>query len=144
VGSLEPFHNIRKELPWHKAAAAMFAAGEKSRKIAQVFGKSETWISNLIRQPFFQARISAFLSESTRNVMAELKTQELASLATLVEIRDDPKAPAAARVQAARDILDRAMGRPVARVEAVNEVTSSDPVGEVRMLEAEGRHGRGA
>ena len=53
------------------------------------------------------------------------------------DIRDDPEAPAAARVQAARDILDRTLGRPRQRVETSAWVTTEDPVAEVARLEAE-------
>ena len=73
--------------------------------------------------------------------MAALKGQQVASLATLVAIRDDPDAPAAARIAAARDILDRTMGKPAQRVEASPQwPVSSAPVAEVARLEAEVRH----
>jgi hypothetical protein len=56
---------------------------------------------------------------------------------TLVEIRDNPKAPTSVRVMCANAILDRAMGRPAQRIEPVVKIASSDPVGDVERLEAE-------
>jgi hypothetical protein len=38
---------------------------------------------------------------------------------------------------AARDILDRGMGKAVQRVEVSGEVRSSDPVAECELIEAE-------
>jgi hypothetical protein len=66
-----------------------------------------------------------------------LRGERINSLETLVTIRDNEKAPAAARVACCREILDRTLGRPMQRVETVGEVTSSDPVAEVARLELE-------
>ena len=77
------------------------------------------------------------MAENRRDVVDLFKSERINSLATLMEIRDNPEAPAAARVQCARDILDRTLGKPVQRIETAGEVTSSDPVAEVERLEAE-------
>jgi hypothetical protein len=106
--------------------------------LARAFDKSEVWISNLIRQPWFLERVWAIMSEEGGIPAIEpFRAEQLSSLATLVELRDNPKVPASARVQCARDILDRALGKPVQRVEAAGEVRSADPVAEVERLEAE-------
>ena len=65
------------------------------------------------------------------------KAEQINSLVTLVEIRDNPKAPTSVRVMCANAILDRAMGRPAQRIEPVVKIASSDPVGDVERLEAE-------
>ena len=77
------------------------------------------------------------MAENRRDVMDLFKDERINSLMTLVAIRDNENAPPVARVQAARDILDRAMGRPAQRIETVNEVRSNDPVAECAMLEAQ-------
>jgi hypothetical protein len=63
VGALEPFCQIQTEAPWHKAAAVMYAMGANGRQLARAFDKSEVWISNLIRQPWFLERVWAVMSE---------------------------------------------------------------------------------
>jgi hypothetical protein len=138
IGSLEPFCEIQREAPWHKAAAVMYAMGANGRQLAQAFDKSEVWISNLIRQAWFLERVWAIMSEEGGIPAIEpFRAEQLSSLATLVEIRDNPKAPASARVWCAKDILDRALGKPLQRVETAGAVTSEDPVAEVERLEAE-------
>jgi hypothetical protein len=77
------------------------------------------------------------MAENRRDIMDLFKDERINSLMTLVAIRDNENAPPVARVQAARDILDRAMGRPAQRIETVNEVRSDNPVAEVERLEAE-------
>ena len=59
------------------------------------------------------------------------------SLNTLRELRDNPRVPAQARISCARDILDRALGKPVQRIESSNVPTSDDPAAEIERLEAE-------
>jgi hypothetical protein len=53
------------------------------------------------------------------------------------EIRDNREASAHARIECARDILDRALGKAVQRVETAGVVTSEDPVAEVARRESE-------
>ena len=103
----------------------------------QAHDKSPQAVSNLFHQPFFQERVTAIMAENRRDVMDLFRGERINSLETLVAIRDNEKAPAAARVACCQEILDRTLGRPVQRVEAVGEVTSSDPVAEVERLEAE-------
>ena len=116
----------------------MFAMGSGNGDIAKAHDKSPHAVSNLFHQPFFQARVTAIMAENRRDLMDLFRGQRINSLETLVAIRDNEKAPAAARVACCREILDRTLGRPVHRVDAVGgEVTSSDPVAEVERLEAE-------
>ena len=77
------------------------------------------------------------MAENRRDLMDLFRGQRINSLETLVAIRDNEKAPAAAQVACHREILDRTLGRPVQGVEPVGEVTSSDPVAEVSRLDAE-------
>jgi hypothetical protein len=128
---------IEKEAPWHLSAAYMYAMGSCNSEIAKAHDKSPQAVSNLFHQPFFQERVTAIMAENRRDVMDLFKDERINSLMTLVAIRDNENAPPVARVQAARDILDRAMGRPAQRIETVNEVRSDNPVAECAMLEAE-------
>jgi hypothetical protein len=128
---------IEKEAPWHLSAAYMYAMGSCNREIAEAHGKSPQAVSNLFHQPFFQERVTDIMAENRRDIMDLFRGERISSLETLVAIRDNERAPAAARVACCREILDRTLGRPVQRVEAGGEVRSDDPVAEVERLERE-------
>jgi hypothetical protein len=82
-------------------------------EMAKVFGKSEVWICHLTRQPWFRVRVSSLILNGGGVPGVEaFRAEQINSFATLVEIRDDPGAPASARVMCAMAILDRAMGKP--------------------------------
>ena len=137
-GLPKPLWELQKEQPWHRAAAFMYALGASGVQIARELGKTPQAVSNLTHQALFQEKVTAILAENVgRDVMELFKAERINSLLALVAIRDDEKAPTAARVQAARDILDRAIGRPAQRVEVTGEVKSLDPLAEVEKLEAE-------
>jgi hypothetical protein len=130
---------LEKEAPWHRLAAFMYAMGAIQQQISRELNKSLQAVCNLTHQPFFQEKVIAIMAETARvhDVIELFKAETLSSLATLVEIRDNPKAPASARVDCARDILDRTLGKAVQRVETAAQVTSEDPVAEVARLESE-------
>ena len=129
---------LDSEQPWHKMAAFAFALGATARDVARNLGKSEPAVQNLLRHKWFQENVTKIMSEyGARDVMAMFQAEQFNSLVTLVEMRDNPKVPAAARITCARDILDRALGKPTQRVETVAIASSEDPVAEVERLESE-------
>lgn len=143
VRHVQPFApynwEIQKEQAWHKVASFMYAHGATGKQIALELERSEQAVSNLIRQPFFQERVAEIMAETARDIMELFKAERINSLATLIEIRDDPETPASVRAMVCKDILDRSLGKAVQRIETVGEVTSSDPVAECERLEAEVR-----
>ena len=73
----------------------------------------------------------------SKDIMELLRAEQINSLCTIIEIRDDPKASKNTRALCAKDILDRTLGKPTQRVEVSSEAASLDPVAEVERLEAE-------
>jgi hypothetical protein len=137
-GARAPMWELKHERPWHRMAAFAFGLGATARDVARNLCKSEPAVQNLLRQPWFQNKVTAIMAEYGAKDIAQLfKAEQFNSLMTLVEIRDDPKAPKASRVVCARDILDRALGKPIQRVENLNSAESADPVGEVERLQQE-------
>ena len=128
---------LQKEQGWHKVAAVFYAHGTSGNRIARELEKSPQAVSNLVRQEFFQERVAEIMAETARDIMELFRAERVNCLATLVAIRDDPETPASVRAMVCKDILDRSLGKAVQRIEAVGEVTSSDPVAEVALLEAE-------
>jgi hypothetical protein len=136
-GAKPPKWEIVEEKPWHFAAALMFARGEvTSKEVAEAFDVSPVTVRNLLRQPWFQERVTKLMVEhGGRDIMQLFRAEGFNSLVTLVEIRDDTKVSASVRSANARDILDRALGKPIQRIEQSNLPTSADPVDEVKRLE---------
>jgi hypothetical protein len=77
------------------------------------------------------------MAENSRDIMELFKAERINTLATLIELRDNPETPASVRAMCCKEIFDRSMGRPVQPIAAVQEVHSNDPVAEVERLEAE-------
>ena len=120
----EALYEIKMAAPLHIAAAHLAATGASNRRIAQTLGKTEIWMSNLVRQPFFQERVVSILRERNRDALESMfKIQRFCNPAALVELRDGSKKPVVdTRMVRARDTLDRAFKK--------KEVTSPDPVAE--------------
>lgn len=143
-GSKPAHHVIVEEKPWHFAAALMFARGEvTAREVAKAFDVSAPTVSNLLRQEWFQARVTQLMQEhGARDIMQFFRAEAFSSLVTLVELRDNDKVSAAVRSSNAKDILDRALGKPVQRIETSGSVHSDDPVAEAKRLEEENERRR--
>lgn len=137
-GKSEPRYDIETEQPWHRTAAFAFALGATLSDVAQQHDKSVATISNLLRQDWFQAKVTAIMAEyGGRDVIEMFKAEQFRSLQTLIEIRDDKKILPSVRVTCAKDILDRALGKPTQYIEQKTSISSDDPVAEVKRLEEE-------
>ncbi len=136
-GTRPPHHVIEEEIPWHRTAAYMFGvAGMVTIKdVAEACGVDPATVSNLLRQPWFQERVTELQGRSGKDIMELFRAEQFSSLATLVDIRDDPKASKRDRLTSAINILDRALGKPTQRIEQSSIPVSADPVDEVRRLE---------
>lgn len=137
VGAKDPMWELTSEQPWHRFAAYAFAMGANMKDVARRLGKSEPAVQNLVRQPWFQKEINTLMSELGRNIYQMFEAESINCLTTLVEMRDNPRVPAHARILCAKDILDRGLGKPVQRIETANVASSDDPVAEVERLEEE-------
>jgi len=139
VGTKEPMWELNSEQAWHKVAAFVFATGVSAREVAKRLDRSEPAVQNLTRQKWFQEQVTQIIAElgGGKDIMPLIQGEQMNSLGTLVEMRDNPRVPAAARISCARDILDRGLGKPTQRIEMSHEVHSEDPVAEVEKLEQE-------
>ena len=139
-GGVTPFApynwELQKEQAWHKVAATLYALGASQAQIARELDKTPQAVCNLVKQRHFQSRVAEIMAENSRDVMELFKAERVNTLATLIELRDNPETPASVRAMICKDLLDRVLGKAVQRIEAVNEVHSDDPVKEVEMLEA--------
>lgn len=133
---------VRKfEQPWHRAAAYHWASGKMSMKdISVACDVCYASVQALCRNAWFQETVNEIMQKNgAKDVMDLFKAEQFNSLVTLVEIRDNEKAPTSVRRASAVDILDRYLGKPVQRVETAEITKSEDPVAEVKRLEEENR-----
>jgi hypothetical protein len=142
MGAKEPMWELPKEQMWHRQAAWMFGqvTGVSIKTVAQLLGKSEPAVQNLCRQPWFQQEVAAILEAKggkDGGVLELLRAEQMNSAHKLVELRDNPRVPAAIQKSCAVEILDRTLGKPVQRVETAQVAASEDPVAEVERLEQE-------
>jgi predicted transcriptional regulator len=128
---------IQKEQSWHRIAATLYALGASQAQIARELDRTPQAVCNLVKQERFQSSVAEIMAENSRDIMELFKAERINTLATLIELRDNPETPASVRAMICKDLLDRVLGKAVQRIEAVGEVHSDDPVKEVEMLEAE-------
>lgn len=137
AGTRAPIYEVVTEKPWHRSAAFMFARGATSQEVALNLEVAPSTVSNLLRQPWFQDRVTQLMAEyGGRDVIELFKAEAFNSLVTLVELRDTAKSETV-RKSSATEILDRALGKPLQRVESSTVPRSMDPAAEVAALERE-------
>lgn len=137
-GKKPPQHTIQSERFWHRQVAFMIATGMSQTEVARELGKTNGWISQVVRQPWFSALVLKELHRSGRNAVEEIfKNAAPASALKLIELRDDEKTPAAVKLNASRELLDRYMGKAPITVNHNDRGVSSDPVAEAEKLKQE-------
>lgn len=134
-----PAATIRDERPEHTVMAWMRASGKSLQEIATATNYSYFQVREISRQPWFRLKVDRIITECGRDqVEAYLKGEVLESLQTLVEIRDDKTQKGATRVAAVRELLDRGLGKSIARIETKTIPSSpSDATDEVERLRQE-------
>lgn len=121
-GDKPPSQVINVEQPIHVLMCYMISSGKTPAEVAVATNYSIISVRNIMRQPWFRKRFLGIAGEAGRDsVKAFLDGEVMPSLEILVEIRDDnkelrPHVSAAA----ANSILDRALGKPVAKMETQN------------------------
>jgi hypothetical protein len=138
-GTDKPRYVIENELPWHRMAAHMFGvAGMVTIKdVAEACDVDPGTVSNLLKQPWFQERVTSLMAKNGRDIMQLFRAEQFNSFLTLIEVRDDPETSRKDKIVCAKDILDRTLGKPIQRIESTDIPTSGDPVAEVARLELE-------
>jgi hypothetical protein len=107
------------EQAWHRAACYLKAAGMSVKEIATQLGKAEQSVRIVLNTPR-GLQIIAELTHSTGiGAVQHMIDGEMTScIFALAGVRDDPEAPASARVAASNSLLDRSsLGKPKTMVE---------------------------
>jgi transcriptional regulator with XRE-family HTH domain len=118
--SKDPNLVIRHEKPEHRIVIFLKAQGKSNREIAARTGMTEAWVSQILRQPWARARLLTEIREAGRDGVNELLKGAVAdSILKVIEIRDTAEKESD-QLSAAKDILDRFLGKPTQRVESHN------------------------
>ena len=130
----EPNLQVKHEKPEHRYLLWMKAQGASNREIAGQSGYSESWLSQLFRQPWAQETLVRMLKESGKSVLDQtleiIQGEAVNSLNRLVAIRDDPEAPYPVQRACCVDILEQYLGKPKQKVE-VDQTRSKESVEEL-------------
>lgn len=132
----QAFDPVDDERPEHVVIARYLALGMSQTEAANASGYSQQHISRLLKMPWFQGRVAQFLKEGSQDLMTLFRGAGLQAFATLVEITENPKTPAAVRLAGVKEILERNLGKATQYLE-VKSTSSVDPVAEVEALERE-------
>lgn len=145
-GVSPPTFAIQREKPEHRIILLLKLKGMSNREISKETGYTESWITQITHQPWFQDMLVEKIAEAGDNIVENLISLEAKnSMFTLIKLRDDPQQAGAVRAACAKDVLDRYLGKPVQRSENLNvnvnredRVTRLDAVNdEIAQLEAE-------
>lgn len=116
---------INNEKPEHRLILLLKLKGFSNREIAHQADYTESHVSQICRQPWFQQRLVELLSERVEEPLVELVRIEAAnSMHTLIELRDTSHSHEV-RKGCAMAILDRHLGKPIQRQEINQSVVHS-------------------
>lgn len=130
-GDRPPNLDVLSERPEHRIMVYLRAQGKTIKEIATATGYSYSWVGQLVRQAWFKTRVLSLMDEEGRDQLQTiLKAECIPSVELLIEVRDNPKSRDADRIASSRELLDRYLGKSVAKVETKTTLTVSDAATE--------------
>lgn len=131
---------VKREQPQHRIMVMLKAQGYTNREIAAAMDVTTVCVGQVLRQPWARARLlSIFETRGMSKIDSLLSAEAVASLETLIEIRDSSDAGASARLSASNSLLDRYLGKAKERLEVKSDTTLRDAASvdaELSRLEA--------
>lgn len=122
-GAKLPNLAIEHEKPEHRLILILKFQGLSNTEIAKQTGYTDSWISQICRQPWFRVRLMGMFEEAGQDALQKLIEVEAPnSLQTLVVLRDSAESEQV-RASCAIHILDRHMGKPTQKTEVKSQVT---------------------
>lgn len=142
---------LQKESVRHRVLVYLFAQGGTARNVfEQLGGKwddannkpisgtgeySYQHLLNIRKQPWFQAELLKVIEESGSPLLeAKLQLEQMASLETIIAIRDCKEEKGATRLAAANSLLDRFLGKPAQQVRIEPAATTASHENEAAVL----------
>lgn len=142
VRGLHRYHDvgvvgIKNEKPWHRMAAYMLANGMSNAAVAKAAGVTTAAVTTLKGQRWFQELLATISNETGENIAALIQSEAIASIQTIVELRDDTEVRPNVRLSAAVTLLEHAKGKPTQAIITTNTTAPSDPRAELESVQAE-------
>lgn len=129
---------ILEQKSQHTIIIYLKARGMSNREIAVATGYTDSWVSQVTRQPWFKKQLAETLREAGIDPVKNfLQCEALPALEALAAVRDNPEAPSAARVAACNAILDRAFGKPTQHIQSESTVNVNNAKKSVEQIEQE-------
>lgn len=120
-GASKPPVEIQKEKPIHRIMAYMYASGMPLKEIAERTNYSYQGVLLIARQPWFRRFVSKEIQRQGEDVYGEvLRAAATDSLMTVIELSTSAKSETV-KLNAAKDILDRAFGKAPQQVKVVKD-----------------------
>lgn len=123
-----------REKPWHRILVSLLARGMTQGACATLLGKSGAHVTLVTKRPWFQAQLTEALRAAGKSIITIAESESFNSLQTLIDLRDNEKVPASARITCAKEIIERAHGKAIQRIETAN-VTPMNAIEEEKLLE---------
>lgn len=129
---------LKNEQTWHTMAAYMLLAGRTNSEIAAAARVHPTHVSYLRGQKWFQQKLAVLANNDGEELLGIVKGEALASVETLVSLRDNSNVTDAVRRSAAKDLIEFAHGKAVQRTIAISATTHFDsPQDEMEQIQEE-------
>ncbi len=136
VGKNMPGHVYLAEKPIHRMMVYLQAAGYTVREIAEQTGYSAASVNLVLQQPAAREASRQIIAENGGEAVTRFLNKQVGpSLLVLQEIRDDITAARRDRAAAANSLLDRALGKPLTKVESDN--TNRNVPADMARIDAE-------
>jgi hypothetical protein len=104
--------------PRHRLIAYMSAWGARNTEIAKVLNLTESSVSIILNQVDVAQAVEQIQSRSwDKHLKSRLESLVPEAVQTMVQIMRDPEARASTRLDAAKGILDRSLGKPIQQIE---------------------------
>lgn len=136
-------NRIFKEMFWHRHAVNYLAMGMSNKETADSCQVEVATINSLLKMEWFNERVKQKMEELGYDLINMFKAEGMASLQTLVEVRDNDKASNRDKLTAATTILDRVLGKATQYVEVKSEHVNSNPVAHIESLQKQVQSLRG-
>lgn len=135
----KPVNEMRFEKPWHRTVAWLLAKGHTRLEIAQAVNKTPTTVALLAQQPYMRQLVADIIAECQMeddSAINLLKAAQSSAAQTIVTLSSTATSETV-KLNAAREILDRILGRPVQNINTHKSSSPMDPKKEQEELQAE-------
>lgn len=128
----DPNLAIKHEQPEHRLAIMLKARGVSNHEIAKTLKYTDSWVSQLMRQPWAQERLlSEMQTEGMDAVRSLIEGEATNNIFTIIDIRDNPGVKPQTRLDAARSLLEQFIGKATQKIESETTIHHANDIATV-------------